>query len=97
MGVVGEALLDERGRSGDPDAGQHIVGGDPASGRALGAGGHLATGQDGFEEVRQRGRVRQLNLVRPARPGRANQVDSPVSQSETGTPPATAVAATVNA
>ena len=32
-----------------------------------------------------------------ARPGRANQVDSPVSQSETGTPAATAVAATVNA
>jgi hypothetical protein len=33
----------------------------------------------------------------PARPGRPNQADSPVSHSETGTPLATAVAATVKA
>lgn len=32
-----------------------------------------------------------------ARPGSPNQADSPVSQSETGTPPATAAAATVKA
>jgi len=32
-----------------------------------------------------------------ARPGRANQADSPVSQSETCAPEATAIAATVNA
>ena len=32
-----------------------------------------------------------------ARPGSANQADSPVSHSEVGTPAATAVAATVNA
>jgi hypothetical protein len=33
----------------------------------------------------------------PARPGRPNQADSPVSHSETGTPLATAAAATVKA
>ncbi len=48
-----------------------------------------------MQQLGQRGRVRQFEALRPA--GSANQVDSPVSQRETDTPAAAAVAATVNA
>ena len=67
LGAVGEALLDEDGGAGDADARQHVVRRDVRGGRRTGCTAVTrAAGQDGGEQVGQRGRVRQLELGGPA-------------------------------
>jgi hypothetical protein len=89
--AVGGDLLDEHRRTRDADARDDVGLGDAAAGGALGAQGDRAGREDRAEQIVQRRRVREVEL------GSANQADSPVSHSDTGTPAAAAVAATVNA
>ena len=51
---VGEDLLGEDCRARDAHALDHVAGGDPSALGALGADGHLAIGDDGGKQVRQR-------------------------------------------
>ena len=52
-------LLDERRRPGDADTGTDVVRPDLAAGRALGAEGDLARGEDDGQQIVQRSGVRQ--------------------------------------
>jgi hypothetical protein len=94
LGAFGHDLGDERGRSGDPDAADQVVGTDVPAGGALGAYRHRTRGQDPGQQVGERRGMREREVLRPA--GKA-EPGGLSGESETGTPLATAVAATVKA
>ena len=74
LGALGHHLGDERGRPGDPDAVDQVVGPDVPAGRALGAYRHRTRGQDPGQQVGQRRGVREREVRGRARGGRTRRI-----------------------
>ena len=67
LGALGHRLGYERGRPGDPDAVDQIIGPDIPAGRALGAHCHRTRGQDPGQQVGQRRGMREREVPGPPR------------------------------